>query len=97
MKYGEKRCLVSDDIVIRLREGKGDDIVLFGMMYEAADEIERLQIIVENMADRNQKQNSEQLRIVRALEKNRDRWRKFAKSEHWLRVPDHIGCDCYEV
>lgn len=34
--------MVSDDIVNRLREGKGDDIVLFGMMYEAADEIERL-------------------------------------------------------
>lgn len=30
------------DIVTRLREGKGDDIVLFGMMYEAADEIEHL-------------------------------------------------------
>ena len=30
------------DIVTRLREGKGNDIVLFGMMYEAADEIERL-------------------------------------------------------
>lgn len=33
---------MSDDIVTRLREGKGDDIALFDMMYEAADEIERL-------------------------------------------------------
>ena len=33
---------MTDDIVTRLREGKGDDIALFGMMYEAADEIERL-------------------------------------------------------
>ena len=33
---------MTDDIVTRLREGKGDDTILFGMMYEAADEIERL-------------------------------------------------------
>ena len=33
---------MADDIVTRLRAGNGDDIVLFGMMYEAADEIERL-------------------------------------------------------
>lgn len=32
---------MADDIVTRLRAGNGDDIVLFGMMYEAADEIER--------------------------------------------------------
>jgi len=33
---------VSDDIVTRLREGKGNDIDLFKMMDEGADEIERL-------------------------------------------------------
>jgi len=34
--------VVSDDIVTRLREGKGNDIDLFKMMDEGADEIERL-------------------------------------------------------
>lgn len=33
---------MTDDIVARLRDGKGDDIVLFEMMDEAAKEIERL-------------------------------------------------------
>jgi hypothetical protein len=64
---------MSDDIVFRLRH-----IITMGqisVVNEAADEIERLRIIIENMAERNQKQNSEQLRIVRALEADRDRWR----------------------
>jgi hypothetical protein len=45
---------------------------------EAADEIERLRIIIDNMAERNQKQNAEQLRIVRDIEANRDKWRDMA-------------------
>jgi hypothetical protein len=47
-------------------------------MTDAADEIERLQIIIDNMAERNQKQNAEQLRIVRAVEADRDRWKSVA-------------------
>lgn len=38
----------NDDIVTRLRAGNGDDIVLFGMMYEAADEIERLRKLMSD-------------------------------------------------
>lgn len=67
-----------DDIVTRLRGLACPECGLpstHNLFDEAADEIERLRIIIENMAERNQKQNSEQLRIVRALEADRDRWR----------------------
>lgn len=23
-------------------------------------------------------------------------WRKLALAEHWLRVPDHLACDCLD-
>ena len=39
---------MTDDIVTRLREGKGNDIELFGMMFEAADEIERLRGLIKS-------------------------------------------------
>ena len=66
-----------DDIVIRLRVATVADTAesLYQLMTDAADEIERLQIIIDNMAERNQKQNAEQLRIVRAVEADRDKWR----------------------
>lgn len=66
---------MADDIVTRLRtkyQGK------LPICAEAADEIERLQIIIDNMAERNQKQNAEQLRIVRAVEADRDKWQDAA-------------------
>ena len=48
------------------------------LLNDAYQEMERLQIIVDNMAERNQKQNAEQLRIVRAVEVDRDKWRNIA-------------------
>ena len=67
-----------DDILIRLRVATVADTAesLYQLMTDAADEIERLQITIDNMAERNQKQNAEHLRIVRALEADRDKWRK---------------------
>jgi hypothetical protein len=67
-----------DDIVIRLRVATVADSAesLYQLMTDAADEIERLRIIIDNMAERNQKQNAEHLRIVRAVEEDRDKWRK---------------------
>lgn len=72
-----------DDIVIRLRVATVADTAesLYQLMTDAADEIERLQIIIDNMAERNQKQNAEQLRIVRAVEADRDKWRNTAKGD----------------
>ena len=60
-----------DDIVIRLRGQRTNAVIC----EQAADEIERLRIIIDNMAERNQKQNAEHLRIVRAVEEDRDKWR----------------------
>jgi hypothetical protein len=67
-----------DDIVFRLRVATVADTAdsLYQLMTDAADEIERLRIIIDNMAERSQKQNAEHLRIVRALEADRDKWRK---------------------
>jgi hypothetical protein len=66
---------MADDIVTRLRTKYQGQLPICA---EAADEIERLQIIIDNMAERNQKQNAEQLRIVRAVEADRDKWRDAA-------------------
>jgi hypothetical protein len=67
-----------DDILIGLRVATVADTAdsLYQLMTDAADEIERLRITIDNMAERNQKQNAEHLRIVRALEADRDKWRK---------------------
>ena len=67
-----------DDILIGLRVATVADTAdsLYQLMTDAADEIERLRIIIDNMAERSQKQNAEHLRIVRALEADRDKWRK---------------------
>lgn len=51
------------------------------LLNDAYQEMERLQIIIDNMAERNQKQNAEQLRIVRAVEADRDKWRNIAKGD----------------
>lgn len=51
------------------------------LLNDAYQEIGRLQIIIDNMAERNQKQNAEQLRIVRAVEADRDKWRNIAKGD----------------
>ena len=75
---------MADDIVTRLRTKYQGQLPICA---EAADEIERLQIIIDNMAERNQKQNAEQLRIVRDIEANRDKWRDMAtgSTDEWLR------------
>jgi hypothetical protein len=51
------------------------------LLNDAYQEIERLQIIIDDMAERNQKQNAEQLRIVRAVEADRDKWRGIATED----------------
>ncbi|ANH49472.1 hypothetical protein uvFWCGRAMDCOMC449_052 [Freshwater phage uvFW-CGR-AMD-COM-C449] len=51
------------------------------LLNDAYQEMGRLQIIIDNMAERNQKQNAEQLRIVRAVEADRDKWRNIAKGD----------------
>jgi len=51
------------------------------LLNDAYQEIERLQTIINNMAERNQKQNAEQLRIVRAVEADRDKWRDMATGD----------------
>jgi hypothetical protein len=33
---------------------------------------------------------------IKHLEKERDKWRKLALAEHWLRVEGHMGCDCLD-
>lgn len=54
-----------------------------GTMQDFIDDLmgerERLQTTLDSMAERNQKQNAEQLRIVRAVEADRDRWRSIAE------------------
>lgn len=74
---------MADDIVTRLRTKYQGQLPICA---EAADEIERLQIIIDNMAERNQKQNAEQLKIVRAVEADRDKWRDMATGDtnEWL-------------
>jgi len=69
---------MADDIVTRLRTKYQGQLPICA---EAADEIERLQIIIDNMAERNQKQNAEQLKIVRAVEADRDKWRDMATGD----------------
>lgn len=51
------------------------------LLNDAYQEMGRLQIIIDNIAERNQKQNAEQLRIVRAVEADRDKWRNIAKGD----------------
>lgn len=51
------------------------------LLNDAYQEMGRLQIIIDSMAERNQKQNAEQLRIVRAVEADRDKWRNIAKGD----------------
>lgn len=51
------------------------------LLNDAYQEMGRLQIIIDNMAERNQKQNAEQLRIVRAVEADRDKWRDTEKGD----------------
>lgn len=46
---------------------------------DASDEIERLRKINFSVAEHNSTENANQLRIVRAVEAERDRWRTVAK------------------
>ena len=48
-------------------------------IHDLIGERERLQTTLDNMAERNQLQNAEQLRIVRAVEADRDRWKAIAE------------------
>lgn len=89
---------MTDDIVGRLRKQIKNEFVVEHphtvrvptLHEQAADEIERLRTIIDNMAERNQKQNAEQLRIVRAVEADRNRWRDLAN-----RLGAHLGEGLY--
>jgi hypothetical protein len=67
---------MSDDIVTRLRErstaiGAPQPSQLCD---EAADEIERLRTLLDNILERENKNNLNQLEIVRKVEADRDYW-----------------------
>ena len=64
------------DIVTRLREKYSGQLPI---CTEAADEIERLRAILNNMSERNQQQNTQQFKVIRALEADRDQWRTTAQ------------------
>ena len=68
---------MSDDIVTRLR-----NIYTMGQMgvvHEAADEIERIRLLLDNVLERENKDNLRQLEIVRKVESDRNRWRATAE------------------
>ncbi len=74
---------MSDDILTRL-QGSADCVCLFHVEHglirkclycEAADEIERLRKLLDDVLERENKDNARQLDIVRKVEANRDMWR----------------------
>ena len=76
---------MTDDIVTRLR--RDVDAVTYragvepkGMIsIEAADEIERLRALLDNVLERENKYNAIQLQMVRKVESDRNRWRATAE------------------
>lgn len=72
---------MTDDIVTRLREHANGDYEKTAdfMLGLAADEIERLRLTLHEVASHHSTQNAEQLRIVRAVEADRDHWRSIAE------------------
>ena len=92
---------MADDIVTRLR--KAADEIAFGWVSptirEAADEIKRLEkeILEINLLWNADKAELERLRKVNdKFADDVKTWRKLALAEHWLRVPDHLACDCLD-
>ena len=85
---------MSDDIVTRLRTtlAHADDV--YDTMNEAADEIERLRTLLDNTSERENKDNARQLEIVRKVEADRDRWRKWG--EHVFTCPNKGLNPCRE-
>ncbi len=53
---------------------------------QAADEIERLRILLDNIVERENKNDARQLEIVRKVEADRDRWAKWG--EHVFTCPN---------
>lgn len=65
---------MSDDIVTRLREEWSKcQTCMAGN--DAADEFERLRKMLDDVLERENKDNARQLDIVRKVEANRDMWR----------------------
>lgn len=78
---------MSDDIVTRLRVKEST----FRMVVGVNDSV-----LVESIY-------SEAADEIERLRKVNDKfcdevktWRKLALAEHWLRVPDHLACDCLD-
>jgi hypothetical protein len=75
---------MSDDIVTRLRD-TADYCRIDGNAWgwkdclEAADEIERIRLLLDNVLERENKDNLRQLEIVRKVESDRNRWRATAE------------------
>jgi hypothetical protein len=69
---------MSDDIVTRLRNWH-DQRDSWQTLTEAADEIERLRLLLDNALQRENKDNLRQLEIVRKVESDRNRWRATAE------------------
>lgn len=76
--------MVSDDIVTQLRENAAH-LVHIGYtsdaeeITQAIDEIERLRLTLHELSSHHSSQNAEQLRIVHAVEADRDHWRNIAE------------------
>ena len=66
---------MSDDIVTRLEQEHWCDADNCNLAQLAADEIERLRKMLDDVLERENKDNARQLEIVRKLEANRDLWR----------------------
>lgn len=61
---------------------------------QAADEIERLRTLLDKTLERENKDNARQLEIVRKVEADRDRWRKWG--EHVYICPNKGLNPCRE-
>ena len=82
-----KKKKMIDDIVTRLRKQMSNEFVIdhpnmvrVPTIYEeAADEIERIRLLLDNALERENKDNLRQLEIVRKVESDRNRWRATAE------------------
>lgn len=71
---------MSDDIVTQL--------VMFSLD-DGTDALNKLLVEAVNEIERLRKVNDKFCDEVKT-------WRKLALAEHWLRVPDHLACDCLD-
>lgn len=89
---------MNDDIVTRLRMFSLDDgtNALNQLLGDAADEIERLRKMLDDVLERENKDNATQLEIVREVEANRDMWRNALL--HGVANLDNLckGCEICE-